>query len=167
MTDLKQHAREVSALWRTVREIAGDDDQTVIDTIEGEGDAIGALRWTVRRAIEAEAHAEACKDLEASYRERRSVLEDRAERYRIAAANFLQEVGEKSLRLPEGTISWRSAAPQIVGVFPPTTELPESCVKLQRVRHEPSIKEALASGVRVGDLSLSNGGVTLSIRRAA
>lgn len=167
MADNLQHrAREVSAFWQTVRAIAGDDDQTVVDTVDGETDAIEALRRTVRLAIEAEAHAEACKALAADYVERRRVLEDRAERYRVAVAGFLQEVGEKSVRLPEGTVSWRNAGPQVIGEYPSAADLPDSCVKLQRVRHEPSIREALQRGDHIPGLSLSNGGVALTIRRA-
>jgi len=167
MADNLQHqAKEVAEFWRSVRAIAGDDDQTVIDTVDGETDAISALRRTVQLAIEAEAHAEAAKALAANYVERRKVLEDRAERYRRAAAAFLQEVGEKSLRLPEATISWRHTGPQIVGEIPSAAGLPDHCVKFQRVKHEPSIKAALEAGETIPGLSLSNGGVGLTVRRA-
>jgi len=164
--DLKARGRETAALWQAVRVIAGeDDDETVIDTVDGEGDAIQGLRYAVRMAIECEANAESVKALEASYRDRRKTLEGRAERYRQSAASFLQEVGEKSLRLPEATISWRHTGPQIVGEIPPAADLPDHCVKFQRVKHEPSIKSALEAGERIGDLSLSNGGVGLTVRR--
>lgn len=164
--DMKARGREVADLWRSIRAIAGEDDDAVVDTVDGETDAVEALRKTVRLAIEAEAHAEAAKALAASYGERRRVLEDRAERYRAAAAAFLQEVGEKSIRLPEATISWRAAGPQLVGDFPPTADLPENCVRLQRVKHEPSIKAALEAGQIIPGLSLSNGGVALTVRKA-
>lgn len=165
-TNLQHRAKEVAEFWRSVRAIAGDDDQTVIDTVDGETDAISALRRTVQLAIEAEAHAEAAKALAANYVERRKVLEDRAERYRRAVACFLQEVGEKSVRLPEATVSWRNAGPQVIGDYPSAADLPDTCVKFQRVRHEPSIREALERGERIPGLSLSNGGVALTIRRA-
>lgn len=165
-TNLQHRAREVSDLWKSVRAIAGDDDQTVIDTVDGETDAIDVLRRTVALAIEAEAHAEACKALAASYVERRKVLEDRAERYRIAVANFLQEVGEKSVRLPEGTVSWRDAGPRLIGDIPSAADLPDNCVRLIRTKHEPSIKAAIADGLVIPGLSLSNGGAALTIRRA-
>lgn len=164
---LQSRAREISDLWRSIRAIAGeDDDEAVVDTVDGETDAVGALRWTVRRAIEAEANAEACKALAASYTERRKVLEGRAERFKAAAAAFLQEVGEKSLRLPEATISWRATGPQLVGDVPSAADLPDDCVKLQRVKHEPSIKAALEAGRVIPGLSLSNGGLGLTVRRA-
>lgn len=166
VVNLQHRAREVADLWKAVRSIAGDDDQTVVDTVDGETDAIECLRRTVGLAIEAEAHAEACKALVASYTDRRRVLEDRAERYRMAVASFLQEVGEKSVRLPEATISWRDAPARLVGDCPAAADLPDNCVKLVRTKHEPSIKEALANGAVIPGLSLSNGGVSLTIRRA-
>lgn len=163
--DMKARGREVSDLWKRIRAIAGEDDEAVVDTVDGEGDAIQALRRTVRMALEAEANASACKDLSASYRERQKALEGRAIRYREAAASFLQEVGEKTLRLPEATITWRDAGPQIVGDIPSPSDLPDDCVTMQRVRHEPSIKKALGDGRRIGDLYLSNGGVALTMRK--
>lgn len=165
--DLNAHAREVADLWRSIRAIAGeDDDQTVIDTMDGETDAIEALRQTVRLAIEAEVHASACKDLADTYTARRKALEDRAERYRNAAATFMSEVGEKTLRLPEATITVRQTGPQIIGTIPSAADLPDSCVKFQRVKHEPSIKAAMQDGLAIPGLSLSNGGVGLTVRRA-
>jgi len=165
MIDLKARGREVAALWAQIRTLAGEDDETVLDTVEGETDAVEALRWAVRMAIECEVNASACKDLSDTYLERRKVLESRAERYRAAAASFLQEVGEKTLRLPEATISWRDTGPQIIGDIPRAADLPDDCVKMQRVKHEPSIKEALKAGRQIGDLYLSNGGVGLTVRK--
>lgn len=167
MENLRTRGREVAELWRSVRAIAGEDDQTVIDTVEGETDAIDALRWAVRMALEAEAHAEACKALSASYADRRKVLEDRAARYRASVAAFLQEVGEKSVRLPEGTIGWRAAEPQLIGNIPSPSDLPDWAVKFPRSRDEAAIKQGLRDGLTIDGLSLSNGGVALSIRRAA
>lgn len=165
--DLKTRGREIAALWQSIRAIAGEeDDQTVIDTVDGEGDAIQGLRYAVRLAIECEANAGAAKALAADYRDRQKLLEGRAERYRQSAAAFLQEVGERSLRLPEATISWRHTGPQIVGDVPAAADLPDHCVKFQRVKHEPSIKAALEAGETISGLSLSNGGVGLTVRRA-
>lgn len=165
--DLKSRGREVAALWQSIRAIAGEeDDQTVIDTVDGEGDAIQGLRYAVRMAMECEANAGAAKQLAGDYRDRQKVLENRAERFRQSAAAFLQEVGEKSLRLPEATISWRHTGPQIIGDIPSAADLPDNCVKFQRVKHEPSIKAALEAGESIPGLSLSNGGVGLTVRRA-
>lgn len=164
---LQQKGREVAVFWQAVRAIAGeDDDQAVIDTVDGETDAVSALRHTIRLAQEAEANADACKSLAASYKDRQKVLEDRADRLKAQAAAFMQEVGEKTLRLPEGTITWRDAGPKLMGVCPSAADLPDDCVKFQRVKHEPSIKAALAEGRTIGDLYLSNGGVALTVRRA-
>lgn len=163
---LKEKGREVAALWQAVRAVAGeDDDQTVVDTMDGETDAISALRRTIRLSMEAEANAEACKALSQTYKDRQKTLEDRADRLRSHAAAFMQEVGEKTLRLPEGTISWRAAGPKIKGDIPSAADLPDDCVKFQRAKHEPSIKAALESGRTIGDLYLSNGGVALTVRK--
>jgi Siphovirus Gp157 len=163
---LKDRAREVADLWRSVRAVAGEDDQTVLDTVEGETDAVDALREAVRLSIEADAHAAACRALEVSYAERRKVLEDRSERYRMAAASFLQTVGEKTVRLPEGTITWRDASEKILGTIPPPSELPDSCVKFQRVRDEAAMRKAMKDGLVIPGAYLSNGGVALTIRKA-
>lgn len=163
--DLKTRGREIAGLAAQVRALAGDDDDAFADTLDGETDALTAASAVLRGVYEAEAHATACRALAASYTERARALEQRDERLRVALVNFLGEIGEKSLRLPEGTISRRAGSRLIVGQ-PNPDALPDSLVKIKREPSISAIKEALASGTELPGLSLSNGGETLSIRRA-
>lgn len=163
--DLKTRGREIAGLAAQVRALAGDDDDAFVDTLEGTTDALEAASAVLRGVYEAEAHAVACRALAASYTDRARALELRDERLRGALVNFLSEIGEKSLRLPEGTISRRAGSRLVVGQ-PNPDALPDSLVRIKREPSLSAIKEALEAGEEIAGLSLSNGGETLSIRRA-
>ncbi|MDO9334985.1 MAG: siphovirus Gp157 family protein [Caulobacter sp.] len=163
--DLKTRGREIAGLAAQVRALAGDDDDAFADTLDGETDVLSAASAVLRGVFEADAHAVACRALAASYMERARGLELREERLRVALVNFLSEIGEKNLRLPEGTISRRPASRLVVGQINPDA-LPDSLVRIKREPSLTAIKEALAAGTELPGLSLSNGGETLSIRRA-
>jgi hypothetical protein len=164
--DLKTRGREIAGLAAQVRALAGDDDEAFACTLDGETDALTAASVVLRQVWEAEAFAASCRALAASYTERARGLELREERLRGALINFLGEIGEKSLRLPEGTISRRAASRLVVGQPNPDT-LPDSLVKIKREPSLSAIKAALEGGTEIAGLSLSNGGESLSIRRAA
>jgi hypothetical protein len=161
--DLKTRGREIAALAAQVRVLAGDDDQAFSDTLEGTTDALEAASAVLRQVFEADAHAEACKALSASYRDRARGLEERGERLRAALVSFLSEIGEKTLRLPEATITRRPGSRLVVGQ-PNPDALPDSLVRIKREPSLSAIKTALEAGEEIAGLSLSNGGETLTIR---
>lgn len=160
--DLKTRGREIAGLAAQVRALAGDDDEAFADTLDGECDAISAASAVLRQAYEAEAYAAASRALAASYTDRARLLEEREDRLRGALVNFLSEIGEKSLRLPEGTISRRPGSRLVVGQLNPDA-LPDSLVRIKREPSLTAIKDALKNGTEIPGLSLSNGGETLTI----
>lgn len=164
--DLKTRGREIAALAAQVRALAGDDDDAFADTLDGATDAVEAASAVVRQVREAQAFAASCRALAASYTDRARGLEEREERLKGALVSFLSEIGEKSLRLPEGTISRRPGSRLVVGQ-PNPDALPDSLVRIKREPSLSAIKAALESGVQIMGLSLSNGGETLTIRGAA
>lgn len=164
--DLKTRGREIAALAAQVRALAGDDDDAFVDTLEGTTDALEMVSAVLRQVREAEAFAASCRALAASYTDRARRLEEREERLRGALVSFLSEIGEQSLRLPEGTISRRPGSRLVVGQLNPDV-LPDSLVRIKREPSLTAIKEALDAGTVLPGLSLSNGGETLSIRGAA
>ena len=88
--------------------MAGDDDVAFVDSLDGQTDAIEAARYAVRWLAETKAQAEACASLVAIYQARKGMFDDRALKTRAAVALFMQEIGEKTLVLPEATLSIRA-----------------------------------------------------------
>lgn len=92
-----------------------DDDQTLLDTLEGESDLETVIIRAMREAREAKAMADAMKIIIATNRARQKRHEDRAERIRGAVAHAMEESNKRSIKCPDMTISERmsEAAPKV------------------------------------------------------
>lgn len=153
----------VGRLARHIRAMCGEDDQAFIDTLEGETDALEAVSAVLRYRAEQEAQAEAMAALGRSYADRGKVLAERAERAKAGLFQFLQEIGEKTLRLPEATLSISAGKPKLVGETDPAM-LPEALVKTERKPDAAAIRAALDAGDAVPGYSLSNAQPHLTVR---
>lgn len=157
--------REIADLARAIREACGEDDTAFVDTLDGECSAVDAARAVVRWVDVQEASAEAMKQLAKSYEARAKTLSERAGSGRRALLTFMQEIGEKSLPLPEATLSVRQGQPQLVGDADPNGLDPAFC-RLKREVDRTAIKRHLENGGELTGFALSNGAPSLTIRRA-
>lgn len=163
LQQLRQSGREIAELARSIRELAGDDDLAFADTLDGETDALKAAAGAVRMVAAMEALAEAAKGLGARYGARAKDFSDRADRARDALAHFMGEIGEKTLILPEGTLSLAAGGVQLVGE-PDISLLPDHLIRTKREPDRAAIKEALLRGESFNGVSLSNSRPSLRIR---
>lgn len=162
--NLPQRGREIAQLAKAIREMVGDDDQAFVDTLEGETSALEAARYAVRWLAETQAQSVACASLAAIYTARRSVFDDRQSRTRAALALFMQEIGEKTLILPEATLSIRAGQPEVLGE-PDVNTLPADLVISKRQPDRSAIRTALLNGREIEGLSLSNAMPSLQVRQ--
>lgn len=151
-------------LVRQIRELAGDDDLTFVDTLEGESKAVDIIRGTLRALAAWEEMEGAAKALSDRYRARAQDFAARQERARNALVQFMGETGEKSMTLPEGTITRKAGGVKLVGDADPN-ELPRAYVRMKLELDRSQIKRALEQGQDVPGFALSNGAETLQIRK--
>jgi len=146
-------------------EALGDDEQTLIDTLDGLSYFPDQVSRVLRSINDDEALAAAAKALAAEYRERAERLTDRAKAKRTAVLRAMEAADRRKLELPEGTVSVRAGAQSVVitdeALIPNDFLIPQPA-KINR--HE--IKAALAAGRDVPGAVLSNGAPSLAIRRA-
>lgn len=162
---LREKGREVAELAASIRELCGDDDVAFVDTLDGETSAIEAARAVVRMIAAMEAMEGAAKALAARYAARAHDFASRQERARNALLHFMGEIGEKTLVLPEGTVSVKaSGAAKVVGEADPAT-LPKCFVRMKLELDKAQIKRALEQGETVEGFALSNAGPSLQIRK--
>jgi len=154
---------QIAALSAHIRAVAGDDDEAWLDTLEGETSAVGAARAVVRQIMEASANAAALKSLMQTYSERKAATEAREDRLRGALLRFMLEIGEKTLPLPEATVSVGNGSPKLLG-DPEVNALPEDYVRITRSPDRALIKKALQDGYDVPGMSLSNAEPRLTLR---
>jgi hypothetical protein len=155
--------RPIAELAKQIRELCGDDEQAFVDTLDGETDTIEMARRVVRFLKEAEANETMVKGLADTYAARAKVFADRQIRIRGALLNFMQEIGSKSLPLPEATLSVGAGQPSSVGE-PDVATLPLHLTVAKRQPDKVAIRAALEAGEELPGLSLSNAVPRLSIR---
>lgn len=160
---LRDQTREVAALVEHLRELCGDDDQALVDTLDGSSDAVEAARRVVRWVHEQSAQASACKELAAVYSAREKTFTDRIARGRTALLTFMQELGLRSMPLPEGTVIVSAGKPSLNGETDPAA-LPDDLVRIKREPDKTAIRAALEAGREVPGYALGNATPTLSIR---
>ena len=164
---LRDCARQIAPFAASLRELCGDDDLAFADTLDGETDAIRAASQAVRIVAAMEAMAEAANGLAQRYSARSGDFEKRAEKARDALAHFMGEIGEKTLVLPEGTVSLAKGARSLKG------DASLSDVPIDYIIVPPApppridraaVKKALESGETIPGFELSNGPPSLRIR---
>jgi phage host-nuclease inhibitor protein Gam len=155
----------VAMLAQQIRDLCGDDDLAFIDTLDGASNAVEAAREVVRFIAATEAMEIAAKSLSERYKARADDFASRIERARNALVQFMGEIGEKTMVLPEGTITRKASAEKVIGEGNPDTMAEEFVrTKTHRELDKTAIKNALKQGVDVPGFCLSNGAETLQVR---
>jgi len=161
--DMRDEVSSVASLAARIRDLCGDDDQAFLDTLEGHSDVTEAVRAVVRWLHEQQASAGSCKSLASTYSARGGMFEDRVERARTALLRTLDELGVRSMPLPEGTLSIVSGRVKVTGE-PDVDALPDNLVRIKREADKAAIKAALEGGETVAGCALSNTPPSLMIR---
>ncbi len=141
-----------------------DDDQALIDTLDGMSDLKDMLVWAARRAKELEAQSGGLKDYIGQLRERQERIDGAAARLRERIAVAMLDAGETSIKDASLTLSAR-IGPSKVHVTN-ELELPPEYMR-QKVIYTPdkdAIREAIDAGEPVPGAQLTNGQPTLTVR---
>jgi hypothetical protein len=163
---LDRHTVTAKGLADALREGGfGDDEDLILDTLEGETDAMEAVSRLLRWMNERQATAQSLKTLEADYAARRKRFEEAVKSARGALARFMDETGLTKIERPEATLSMRQGSPSVIypADLDPET-LPEKFRRWTCEADKAAIKDAMLAGEEVPGLTLSNGGTSLAVR---
>ena len=108
---LSAETRAVLELKRWIEsEFASDEDkdQILLDAIEGETRFNEIIAALAREARVAESMAEGIEVIIAEMRTRMARLQGKADKFRAAIGRAMEEAGEKTIRAPDATISFRA-----------------------------------------------------------
>jgi hypothetical protein len=147
-----------------LRTMLGDADPDLIhDTLEGETDVFEIMNWLLGKIGDEDAMQEAIATRVAALKERSKASEGRVARLRGALEACMTASGEKSLRLPEATVTigWKKPGIALID----EAVLPEAFWKVKREVSRSAINESLGRGEVVPGVTLDNGGQTLTVRR--
>lgn len=161
----KEIGREATAAAALIAELAMTDEEDVLhDIIEGETNLLEALDRAIGELDDCEIIAAGCKAKEAQIAARRGRAEARAGRIRSAVEHAMVLAELPSARLATATLTVKTVAPK-----PIVTD--EAAIPAAYWKSPPPVldKTALNAAAKVGPVpgvEMSNGGVSLQIRRA-
>lgn len=101
---------EIKRLAEQLREIVGEDDRALIDTLEGETDVMDLAGNALAMLDEAVAMEVGARNREAHYALRAKAMGERQERIRGFLVRLLDAADVKTLRHPLATITLRKGA---------------------------------------------------------
>ena len=147
-----------------VRLALGDDfdQQTFLDTLDGETDAMEIIGWLIQSRQEAEAFAQACKAEADRYKERQSDMENRARTATLAIGKVLDTIGERKIKHPLGTVS-RTKGRASVSITDETS-VPTQLTKTTVKPDVSAIKKHLEAGEIVPGAELTIGPDSVMVR---
>lgn len=141
-----------------------DDEEAVRDTIEGSTNLREAIAVVLNDIGDDEIMVDGISSAQKKLGERKARLEYRIERRRAAIEKAMM-VGEiQKLELPTATLSLRKVAPAVV--IEDEAKVPGIYFKLPKpVIDKTAIKIALENGTEIRGATLTNGSMSLLLRR--
>jgi len=138
------------------------DEETLVDTIDGEAGALDAVASLIRQAREDEAMGDALDTMIADMRARKERLADRAASRRRYATSLMQAVGVRKMERPDFVASIRQSPPRVE--IPDDQAVPDAFKLMTWRVDKAGIREALSNGLNVNWARLSPGTPTISVR---
>jgi Siphovirus Gp157 len=138
-----------------------EDDQALLDTLEGETDIKEQIAELIRDARRAAAMAKGLAEIMKDHATRKSRLEHRSERNRGIAFAAMQNCGLPRVEAPDLTISISPGVPSVI--IADEAAVPDSLCKIERTPMKSEIAKLLKSGEFVPYASLSNGAPVLKV----
>lgn len=160
-THLAYYQRRKAALLEAFPELA-EDEQALLDTLEGETEFHEALALMVRKAQQAAAYSAACTRLEAVTAARGAHWDKQEEALREAVLDLMQSAGLKKLQMPDFTVSVSHGRGKVV--ITDEAALPDAMFRTTRSPDKTAIGDALKGGQTVPGALLSNLEPTLTVR---
>ncbi len=80
---------EIRRMSDSIREMCGDDEDTLLDTLDGETDAMDILGKLIQQDLELKVQEKACRELAVEYLKRSSKLSDRKDATRQVMLQLL------------------------------------------------------------------------------
>jgi len=153
--------------WRQIRadllqQFPELDEETLVDSVDGEAGALDAVASLIRQAREDEAMGDALGTMIEEMRARKERLADRAASRKRHATSLMRAVDVRKIERPDFTASLRQSPPRVE--IPDDQAVPDAFrVTTWRV-DKAGIREALSNGLQVNWARLSPGNETIGVR---
>jgi hypothetical protein len=160
---LHTSTQAADVLKAQLREIAGDDEQLLADTIEGEIDLRGLICMAAEQNVTDSASVDGIAALINKLRDRKERIENRIDMRRVAILTAMQAGEIRTLPTPAGTISRKAVPPSVLILE--EAEIPaEFWTPSDPKLNKKAVADALKAGKPVPGAQMGNGGETIQIR---
>lgn len=161
---LTREAQAARALIEALKDIIGDDEDFAMDVIEGQTSLVEVVNSLIAQELEDKAHVTGITAHAETLVARKARLKARIERRRNALAVAFQTAGIKGpIRCALGTVGLNATAPK--AVITDEKRIPKKFWKQPEPELDlKALTAALKANEQIGGATLSNGGVTISIR---
>lgn len=158
-------AKESAAAADLLRQIATEDEEFQHDIIEGETSLLEAIDAAISEIDDCEIIATGCAEKIDQIKSRKDRAEKRKDRIRAALEQALVVSGRKDAKTATATLTVKDVPPKILSVdeakIPAKYFVPQP-PKLDRT----ALNKALKTAKHIAGVTMTNGGITLQIRRA-
>lgn len=157
-------AQAKDELLREYPELA-DDEQTLLDTLDGATDLSEVVAVFVASADDDEALSNGAKEASKAALARARRLAERSQKKRQLVARAMERAGVKKVERPEFTVSLKNLPPAVI--IDDEGQIAEQFYTVKEVKSlsKTALKQALQSDEIVEGAHLSNGGITAQVRR--
>ncbi len=140
-----------------------DDPELMMVLAEGETSLLDAIDLVLEADLHDDTLIDALKRQKDTVAVRLHRIQERRESRRTILEQALSLLERKSLERPIGTLALANRAPSLV--VEEEAQIPARFFDLRPVLNKRAVKEALDGGEEVAGARLSNGSITLTVRR--
>lgn len=152
---------EIRRMSDNIRALCGDDQDTFLDTLDGETDAMDILGTLIKERNEVLGNEAALKKLAKQYKERADRMNAKADAIAQTMGHLLDAMGERKVQHPFATVS--RTKPRARVVIEDEHQIPTQLMKTKKSPDLTAIKAQMDAGEYVpgAAIALGNEGVTV------
>lgn len=152
---------EIRRMSDNIRAMCGDDQDTFLDTLDGETDALDILGALIKERNEVLGNEAALKELAKQYKERADRMNAKADAIAQTMGHLLDAMGERKVQHPFATVS--RTKPRARVVIEDEHQIPTQLMKVKKSPDLTAIKAQMDAGEYVpgAAITLGNEGVTV------
>ena len=153
--------QEIRRMADNIRAMCGDDQDTFLDTLDGETDAMDILGTLIKERNEVLGNEAALKELAKQYKERADRMNAKADAIAQTMGHLLDAMGERKVQHPFATVS--RTKPRARVVIEDEHQIPTQLMKVKKSPDLTAIKAQMDAGEYVpgAAIVLGNEGVTV------
>ena len=156
--------QEIRRMADNIRAMCGDDQDTFLDTLDGETDAMDILGTLIKERNEVLGNEAALKELAKQYKERADRMNAKADAIAQTMGHLLDAMGERKVQHPFATVS--RTKPRARVVIEDEHQIPTQLMKVKKSPDLTAIKAQMDAGEYVpgAAIALGNEGVTVRVK---